>query len=92
MFIGAKYKLHDERLRINSALGFNTIEIRDRAVFRKHIKDNKHESYDKIEVYDYMLYCIVDGDDTAEILEDELSSEIVSGIYKYAGIYKHGIA
>ena len=78
MFIGAKYKLHDERLRINSALGFNTIEIRDRAVFRKHIKD-------KIEVYDYMLYCIVDGNDTAEILEDELSSEIVSGIYKYGG-------
>ena len=78
MFIGAKYKLHDERLRINSALGFNTIEIRDRAVFRKHIKD-------KIEVYDYMLHCLVDGDDTAEILEDELSSEIVSGIYKYGG-------
>ncbi len=92
MFIGAKYKLN-ENSDTKSSLGFKTIEIRERAVFRKHIyEDNKHESYDKIEVYDYMLYCIVDGDDTAEILEDELSSEIVSGIYKYAGIYKHGIA
>ena len=84
MFIGAKYKLNEDS-DTRSLLGFKIIEIRDRAVFRKHIKD-------KIEVYDYMLYCIVDGDDTAEILEDELSSEIVSGIYKYAGIYKHGIA
>ena len=84
MFIGAKYKL-SENGENRSSLGFKIIEIRDRAVFRKHIKDNKHESYDKIEVYDYMLYCIVDGNDTAEILEDELSSEIVSGIYKYEG-------
>lgn len=84
MFIGAKYKL-SENSENRSSLGFKIIEIRDRAVFRKHIKDNKHESYDKIEVYDYMLYCIVDENDTAEILEDELSSEIVSGIYKYEG-------
>ena len=77
MFIGAKYKL-SENSENRSSLGFKIIEIRDRAVFRKHIKN-------KIEVYDYMLYCIVDKNDTAEILEDELSSEIVSGIYKYGG-------
>ena len=86
MFIGARYKLQDKKEQSSfTTLGYKTIEIRERVLFRTNIKDNKHESYDKIEVYDYMLHCLVDGDDTVEILEDELSSEIVSGIYKYDG-------
>ena len=80
MFIGARYKLQDKKEQSSfTTLGYKTIEIRERVLFRTNIKDNEHESYD------YMLYCIVDGNDTAEILEDELSSEIVSGIYKYDG-------
>ena len=80
MFIGARYKLQNKKEQSSfTILGYKTIEIRERVLFRTNINDNKHESYD------YMLHCLVDGDETAEILEEELSSEIISGIYKYDG-------
>tara|TARA_R110002167_G_scaffold177743_1_gene377510 strand:+ start:1330 stop:1665 length:336 start_codon:yes stop_codon:yes gene_type:complete len=94
MFIGSKYKLEDDKER-ESTLGFKIIEVRERVLFRKRIivgfridiENDTPESYDKLEVYEYMLYCMVNGGDTAEILEDELSSEITHGCYKYIGLY-----
>ena len=95
MFIGSKYKLEDDKER-ESTLGFKIIEVRERVLFRKRIivgfridiENDTPESYDKLEIYEYMLYCMVNGGDTAEILEDELSSEITHGCYKYIGLYK----
>ena len=96
MFIGSRYKLEDDKER-ESTLGFKLIEVRERVLFRKRIivgfridiENDTPESYDKLEVYEYMLYCIVNGGETAEILEDDLSAEITHGVYTYIGIYKH---
>ena len=80
MFIGSRYKLEDGKER-ESTLGFKLIEVRERVLFQK-------KRTPSTEKYDYMLYCIVNGGDTAEILEDDLSAEIIHGVYKYIGLYK----
>jgi len=90
MFIGARYKLNEDK-GSKSMFGYKTIEIMERVLFRTRITTTKEDGkVVKIECPEYLIYCMVDGNsDTAEIQEDEFGEEIMAGIYDYTGVYKH---
>tara|TARA_R110000782_G_C14508068_1_gene379541 strand:- start:94 stop:381 length:288 start_codon:yes stop_codon:yes gene_type:complete len=88
MFIGAMYELQEDRKK-ESLLGYQTIEIFERVLYHtRTITTKEDDSQDYREqvthtAYDYLLYCAADYKDTCEIMENDLSEEVMSGIYKY---------
>jgi len=88
MFIGASYVRCDDRNM--SILGFDRIQIRERVLSRTETRDRKDEEGRTVAVtsYFYTLNCVVDGFDTAEIDDDDLQAEIISGIYVVAAAEK----
>ena len=91
MFIGAIYELQEDRKK-ESLLGYRTIEIFERVLYHTRTITKTDDSEEEGEVYrrqvthttyEYLLYCAVDHKDTCEIMENDLSEEVMSGIYKY---------
>lgn len=83
MFIGAKFYLREDRKR-ESTLGYKTIEIKERVLH--HTKCFNKDSEDwppryTITSYEYIFQCLVNDDDTAQIMEEELESELLHGAY-----------
>ena len=81
MFIGSTYELveaHKEK----TMLGWSSIKVMERVLSstRTHIREDVH-----ITSYSYNLLCLVDGNDTSEIDEDELNDETIAGFYRLAG-------
>jgi len=88
MFINSSYIKCDDRNM--SILGFDRIQIRGRVLSRTETRDRKDEEGRTVTVttYFYTLNCVVDGFDTAEIDEDDLQTEIISGVYVVAAAEK----
>ncbi len=81
MFIGSTYELveaHKEK----TMFGWSSIKVMERVLSstRTHIREDVH-----ITSYSYNLLCLVDGNDTSEIDEDELNDETIAGFYRLAG-------
>ena len=91
MFIGATYELQEHRKK-ESLLGYQTIKVLERVLSHTKTTTTKENGshWDRSQVthttYDYLLYCEVDHKDTAEIMENDLSEEVMSGIYKYLNV------
>jgi hypothetical protein len=81
MFIGSTYELAEAQEE-KTMFGWGRIKVMERVLSstRTQIRDDVH-----ITSYSYNLLCLVDGEDTAEIEEDELRDEVISGYYKLAG-------
>ena len=79
-----------------SALGFDVIRVVDRTLYRTtHRTWEGDKGPENIDVHDYMLHCICRIKSQPEdmyfsIEEDELSEEIVYGIYTLAKETKEG--
>ena len=88
MFIGATYELQEDRKK-ESLLGYRTIEIIERVLYHTRTITTKEDDSQDYRgqvthtTYEYLLYCSVDHKDTCEIMEDDLSEEVMSGIYRY---------
>lgn len=84
MFIGSTYvrrHLKDDYTD-PTMLGYSNIRIMDRVLSRTETRDRDDDGKAvSVTVYYYTLMCLVDGCDAAEIMEDDLSSEIISGYY-----------
>ena len=95
MFIGSTYVRRDlkEDYTDPSMIGYSRIKIMDRVLSRTETR-TRHDDGKAVSVtvYYYTLMCLVDrwdsaemclvyGCDSAEIMEDDLSSEIISGYY-----------
>jgi hypothetical protein len=81
MFIGSTYELAEAQEE-KTMFGWGRIKVMERVLSstRTRILDGV-----PITSYSYNLLCLVDGEDTAEIEEDELRDEVISGYYKLAG-------
>jgi hypothetical protein len=81
MFIGSTYELAEAQEE-KTMFGWGRIKVMARVLSstRTRILDGV-----PITSYSYNLLCLVDGEDTAEIEEDELRDEVISGYYKLAG-------
>ena len=81
MFIGSTYELVQAQ-KEKTMFGWGRIKVMERVLSstRTRILDGV-----PITSYSYNLLCLVDGEDTAEIDEDELRDEVISGYYKLAG-------
>jgi len=88
MFINSSYVKCDDRNM--SILGFDRIQIRERVLSRTETRDREDEEGETVAVttFFYTLYCVVNGFDTAEIDDDDLQTEIISGIYVLAAAEK----
>jgi hypothetical protein len=91
MFIGSRYSLVEPD-GSRSILGYNTIVIKDRVLSRTEERVLFTEPSDPpgggtktVTSYHYMLMCLVDGGDSAEIDEEELHCEVIAGLYEYSG-------
>jgi len=84
MFIGSTYvrrHLKDDYTD-PTMLGYSNIRIMDRVLSRTETRDRDDDGKAvSVTLYYYTLMCLVDGCDAAEIMEDDLSSEIISGYY-----------
>jgi hypothetical protein len=84
MFIGSTYVRRDlkEKYTDPTMLGYSRIKIMDRVLSRTETR-TRHDDGKAVSVtvYYYTLMCLVDRWDPAEIMEDDLSSEIISGYY-----------
>ena len=91
MFIGSRYSLVEPD-GSRSILGYNTVVIKDRVLSRTEERVLFTEPGDQlgggtktVTSYHYMLMCLVDGGDSAEIDEEELHCEVIAGLYEYSG-------
>ena len=84
MFIGSTYKLVEAH-KNETMLGFSSIKIMDRVLSRTETRDrvSHDENRRKVTVtaYFYTLVCLVNKRDSAEISEEALMSEFISGYY-----------
>jgi len=81
MFIGSRYSLCDQEGR--SSLGYGDITIKERVLSRTETRSKNASA--NITSYHYTLLCLVNGDDSSEIMEDQLQDEIISGYYQFHG-------
>jgi len=93
MFIGSSYVKQDRTISHHqdmSILGFDRIQIRERVLSRTETRNREDEEGETVVVttYFYTLNCLVDGSETAEIDDDDLQAEIISGIYVLAAAEK----
>ena len=81
MFIGSTYELAEAQ-KEKTMFGWGRIKVMERVLSstRTQIRDDVH-----ITSYSYNLLCLVDGNDTSEIDEDELNDETIAGFYRLAG-------
>jgi hypothetical protein len=91
MFIGSRYSLVEPD-GSRSILGYSMIVIKDRVLSRTEERVLFTEPGDQlgggtktVTSYHYMLMCLVDGGDSAEIDEEELHCEVIAGLYEYFG-------
>ena len=91
MFIGSRYSLVEPD-GSRSILGYSMIVIKDRVLSRTEERVLFTEPGDQlgggtktVTSYHYMLMCLVDGGDSAEIDEEELHCEVLAGLYEYSG-------
>jgi hypothetical protein len=91
MFIGSRYSLVEPD-GSRSILGYSMIVIKDRVLSRTEERVLFTEPGDQlgggtktVTSYHYMLMCLVDGGDSAEIDEEELHCEVIAGLYEYSG-------
>ena len=100
MFVGSNYvkrdtdnvRLHDDPALEPSMLGWDHIQIMERVLSRTVTRTRK--AGDSVTSYYYTLHCLVSGDghedDSAEIPEEDLESEVISGIYVLAQRFRFG--
>ena len=84
MFIGSTYVRRDlkEDYTDPSMIGYSRIKIMDRVLSRTETRDRDDDGKAvSVTLYYYTLMCLVYGSDAAEIMEEDLSSEIISGYY-----------
>jgi|TARA_R110000772_G_scaffold254200_1_gene370119 hypothetical protein len=88
MFVGSCYAL-TASAEGQTILGYPHLQIAERVLSRTETRSRKEVDQVKVTVvkttsYYYTLLCIVGGDeyDCAEIDEEELQSEIISGYYQ----------
>lgn len=81
MFIGSTYELVEAH-KAKTMFGWGSIKVMERVLSstRTQIREDVH-----ITSYSYNLLCLVDGNDTSEIDEDELNDETIAGFYRLAG-------
>ena len=80
MFIGSEYKLREDREAASeTTLGYKIIVIMERVL--SHTETRFRGRAVELASYHYTLMCLVDGDDSAEIIENQLQSEVTAGLY-----------
>lgn len=96
MFVGSNYvKRDDDPAREPSMLGWDHIQIMERVLSRTVTRSRKHDET-SVTSYYYTLHCLVSGygdgheDGSAEIPEEDLESEVISGIYVLAQRFRFG--
>ena len=77
MFIGSNY-VRTDAAKDQTTLGWEHIKIMERVLYRTR-------TLPSVTYYHYMLLCVVDHDDFAEIIPEKLQSEIISGYYQFYG-------
>ena len=93
MFIGSEYRLREDREAASeTTLGDKIVVIMERVLSHTEMRyrqgavtgDVTRESWTqhiRATSYHYTLMCLVDGDDSAEIIENQLQSEVTAGLY-----------
>ena len=91
MFIGSNYVLTDSA-EGRTIFGWSRIKVMERVLSRTEERVLFTEPGDQlgggtktVTSYHYMLMCLVDGGDSAEIDEEELHCEVLAGLYEYSG-------
>lgn len=98
MFIGSRYSLVEPD-GSRSILGYSMIVIKDRVLSRTEervLPDPDRPDFTEpgdqlgggtktVTSYHYMLMCLVDGGDSAELDEEQLHCEVLAGLYEYSG-------
>jgi hypothetical protein len=80
MFIGSEYKLREDREAASeTTLGYKIIVIMERVL--SHTETRYRGGAVELTSYHYTLMCLVDGGDSAEIIENQLQSEVTAGLY-----------
>jgi hypothetical protein len=80
MFIGSEYKLREDREAASeTTLGYKIIVIMERVL--SHTETRYRGGAVELASYHYTLMCLVDGDNSAEIIENQLQSEVTAGLY-----------
>ena len=64
-------------------MGYGDITIKERVLSRTETRSKSASA--NITSYHYTLLCLVNGDDSSEIMEDQLQDEIISGYYQFYG-------
>ena len=81
MFIGSEYKLREYREAASeTTLGYKIIVIMERVLSHTEIRYREGADH-RATSYHYTLMCLVDGDNSAEIIENQLQSEVTAGLY-----------
>jgi len=85
MFIGSEYKLREDREAASeTSLGYKRIVIKDRVLSRTETRRKKDALFVEVTSYHYTLMCLVDGYYSAEIIENQLQSEVTAGLYEFS--------
>ena len=80
MFIGSEYRLREDREAASeTTLGHKRIVIMERVL--SHTETRYRGGAVEVASYHYTLMCLVDGDNSAEIIENQLQSEVTAGLY-----------
>jgi hypothetical protein len=80
MFVGAKFRRTEKG---DSLIGYQEIEIVERVLNSTTEHKTKRDGVSVVVVaHDYVLHCRCD-DTIATIIEDELESELIHGLYEY---------
>ena len=80
MFIGSEYRLREDREAASeTTLGYKIIVIMERVL--SHTETRYRGGAVELASYHYTLMCLVDGDNSAEIIENQLQSEVTAGLY-----------
>ena len=82
MFIGSNYAL-TASAEGRTVLGFPHLQIAERVLSRTETRRKKDALFVEVTSYHYTLMCLVDGYYSAEIIENQLQSEVIAGLYEF---------
>jgi len=83
MFIGSCYAL-TASAEGRTVLGFPHLQIAERVLSRTETRRKKDALFVEVTSYHYTLMCLVDGYYSAEIIENQLQSEVTAGLYEFS--------
>ena len=81
MFIGSNYVITDAA-EGQTGLGWSRIKVMERVLSHVSYPDKTSLSRTTVYSHHYTLMCLVDGEDSAEIDQDQFQEEVMAGYYQ----------